>query len=1367
MAHQTQPSHWRRQSTLIFSGTKFDGSLAPDTAQSGPLKPPPSPTTNNRNSSFGFWGGKASAPPTPTQAQGSGELSATSTESPSSPFGHRRKRSESTGGLKHTAGNISKIVKKSSSNFLKMFVNKQTFDDKDAPPTPVAPASASSSIRSFSVSSRPNTSELPPLAPPPFGHKNRIGPLDTPPPLSPLLGQDLEHHFSSMDPSLHEVDSQLQQQGLRESNVQSWLKSTNQGFPSKEYPVSFPESGESTPLDRRRPRAVDGLQDLDDDEVDDDDDENLSADIPNRLSKLYESGSIHPNQSQTSLYYSTKSSLSDTEGADSGSRRTSLAQDALGYSLGLSRGSSIRISQYSIGGLHLSSMPGSASTPSSPNKAPVEYMEARPTPRRPATMFIPLSSNVESGTFSEDIQKMDHLRAAGTTSEVTQAGSTKAVSPSTQLAPIVTREVSKAPVTRPVTICVSPQDATPSPASNFSSLVTPTVPTEDEREATEVLAFQCAKRCHDEDEGFLKRGEIAEYLGTPKPFNQLVLKHYMHYFDFAGKRLDVAFRVLCQKLVLKGETQEVDRILEVFAERYVICNPRSLLGGADHAKDVVHAITYSILLLNTDLHIVQQSSKMSKSAFLKNTLQAIQSQSQQASSDDASSIMTGSMSTLGLPLTITGESLYSSSSSFKKRPPSVKSWKSGQSQQSAIGQILSGHHHGHSSKMGTDAKANGGYGNGKWWQQELESLLKDMYSAVKQHQILLPTSSSTSLTPGLRSRGLLSSPPTSPTTSGFGSSLFSNRMSRLISSSSSPDPSNGNNGLFSGGRRNSVTARTRQLRSEAIQRLTAQAQTQLTDLDHPTFSNTPLPTSFNPLNVRHSVAGPLLSEAFLQDYNANRGIFRSGEDQSQHSSSSRLSSLTLATSHAASTVTTTPSASQNSLASLQTYGTSAPTSLEDCQALQKKQKEQLHQQHIQTRYRMEGILWRKHLLERTDKKAQHRAWRQLLVVVDPEQGTLSMFRSDKNLPKSSSTYRQQAQGSTTSLPTSMSLHLDCDADIPLFDEIPLQHTITNILPPPGYSSSRQHVFAVQLHTGAVYLFQTTSPKECEAWARTCNYWAARTSKEPLVGGVSNMEYGWGRALDLLAQQEEEQRLQAMRGLEGGRSTPASDMSQSSITTRSGASITAASSMTGPRVPVESSQTTDYLGEALGLGFNSTSSVASGGARTPSVRSGTRGSFSSASGVLPGSASASASSTSLGESISLFEWTTPMPTMTVSTVNEEDQMAALRKYVANLESDMESHQEHRLPMTRLFLPKTSNYVKAFNNWERRSRYLLKEMVKYQIYVECLEQSLQLQQQLQLELETAHREQLAAQYGDQRTEIDLEAELAKLIVHEGPI
>ncbi|KAF9998279.1 hypothetical protein BGZ65_006213, partial [Modicella reniformis] len=1163
----------------------FDGS--PDTPQGRSLKPPSSPVNNGNKNSLGFWSGSKSAASTPnlsntagtnnnhheltsssittvsasptlTQAQGSGEGSVASVESSSSSFQHRRKRSESTGGLK----NITKIVKKSSSSFLKKFV--KNFDDKNAPPTPVAPSSNNSSIKSSSHPPRLSIGpELPPLSPPSFGHSNQIGPLDTPPPMSPLLGQELEHHFSSMNPSLPDIDPRLQQQSMRAPNVESWLNSTEQGFSSREYPASFTAFSEgSASLECQQSRGVDALDNLDDDEeVDEDEDEDLPTDISNRLSKLYESGSIHPNQSQTSLYYSTKSSLSDTDLAESGSRRTSLAQEALGYSLGLTRGSSIRFSQYSLG--QIAQLTGSVSTPSSPglNKGPLEHLEGRPTPRRPATMFIPLSANADNDNSVEDIPRVDSTRAA--------PADTEQSFPPTLL-PVGTREGLRHTGIRPITICVSPEETNISSASNLpTTVLTPAASIED-REMTAALTFQTAKRCYNEDENFLKRGEIAEYLGTPKHFNRQVLKHYMDHFDFTEKRLDMAFRILCQKLVLKGETQEVDRILEVFAERYVTCNPRSLLGGADHAKDIVHAITYSILLLNTDLHIVQQSSRMSKSAFIKNTLQAVQSQSQQNSSgDDSMSLLTGNTTSLGLPLTSSGDSLHGSPTSSKRKTPSVKSWKSGQSQQSAIGQVLS--YQGHNNKMGSDAKANGGYGNGKWWQQQLESLLKDIYSEVKQHQILA---------------------------------------------------------------------------AEAV-------QPQQSVVESEYFLSAPLPLSFNPLNVRHSVAGPLLSEAFLQEYNnisrdrdLGRGPTRSGEDLSQYSSSSRLSSLTLATSQtpisSASTVVTTPSASQNSLTSLQSYPTSVPTNLEDYQSLQKEhqrqqlqqqqqqqeeeeeeamaqlqlQKEELHQQHVQARYRMEGILWRKHLLERTDKKAQSRAWRQLLVVIDPDQGTLSMFRSNGSLPKPPPVVynQQQKQGSTsTSLSTSSPLPPgDHDADVPLFDEIPLQHTITNILPPPGYSSTREHVFAVQLYTGAVYLFQATSPQECEAWARTCNYWAARTSKEPLLGGVVNMEYGWGRALELLARQEEEQRQQALYAMgiyEGGRLTPGSDVSQSS---------TRNNSMAGVRVALDYSAgpPTDYLGEALGNGFNSSLSsfAASAGGRTPSVRSGTRGSISSASGV---------------------------------------------------------------------------------------------------------------------------------------------------------
>ena len=54
-----------------------------------------------------------------------------------------------------------------------------------------------------------------------------------------------------------------------------------------------------------------------------------------------------------------------------------------------------------------------------------------------------------------------------------------------------------------------------------------------------------------------------------------------------------------------------------------------------------------------------------------------------------------------------------------------------------------------------------------------------------------------------------------------------------------------------------------------------------------------------------------------------------------------------------------------------------------------------------------------------------------------------------------------------------------------------------------------------LADGGVYFFQAGTEELVNEWVSTCNYWAARQSKEPLAGGVSNMEYGWNRVIDPL------------------------------------------------------------------------------------------------------------------------------------------------------------------------------------------------------------------------------------------------------------
>lgn len=74
------------------------------------------------------------------------------------------------------------------------------------------------------------------------------------------------------------------------------------------------------------------------------------------------------------------------------------------------------------------------------------------------------------------------------------------------------------------------------------------------------------------------------------------------------------------------------------------------------------------------------------------------------------------------------------------------------------------------------------------------------------------------------------------------------------------------------------------------------------------------------------------------------------------------------------------------------------------------------------------------------------------------------------------------------------------------------HAMAMALPKPGYSAVRPYCFTVTFPTGEISVFQAGTEELVAEWVATCNYWAARRSRQPLVGGVSNMEYGWARVL---------------------------------------------------------------------------------------------------------------------------------------------------------------------------------------------------------------------------------------------------------------
>ncbi|PMD18155.1 hypothetical protein NA56DRAFT_691212 [Hyaloscypha hepaticicola] len=113
----------------------------------------------------------------------------------------------------------------------------------------------------------------------------------------------------------------------------------------------------------------------------------------------------------------------------------------------------------------------------------------------------------------------------------------------------------------------------------------------------------------------VSRGVVASVLskGTD-PFSQAVLRSYMRGFGFFGDPMDMAIRKLLMEVELPKETQQIDRCLQGFANRYHECNP-----GIYASPDQAYFIAFSLLILHTDVFNKNNKHKMQKSEYLKNT----------------------------------------------------------------------------------------------------------------------------------------------------------------------------------------------------------------------------------------------------------------------------------------------------------------------------------------------------------------------------------------------------------------------------------------------------------------------------------------------------------------------------------------------------------------------------------------------------------------------------------------------------------------------------------------------------------------------------------------------------------------------------
>ncbi|QSL66797.1 hypothetical protein MERGE_001184 [Pneumocystis wakefieldiae] len=95
--------------------------------------------------------------------------------------------------------------------------------------------------------------------------------------------------------------------------------------------------------------------------------------------------------------------------------------------------------------------------------------------------------------------------------------------------------------------------------------------------------------------------------------NSQVLDCFINTFDFRGKRIEEALREVLSFFRLPGESQQIERILEKFSNKYYETNPVEI-----ETADAAFVLAYSIAMLNVDLHNTQVKKRMTIEEYTKN-----------------------------------------------------------------------------------------------------------------------------------------------------------------------------------------------------------------------------------------------------------------------------------------------------------------------------------------------------------------------------------------------------------------------------------------------------------------------------------------------------------------------------------------------------------------------------------------------------------------------------------------------------------------------------------------------------------------------------------------------------------------------------
>ncbi|KAJ6500445.1 hypothetical protein C8R45DRAFT_896478 [Mycena sanguinolenta] len=104
---------------------------------------------------------------------------------------------------------------------------------------------------------------------------------------------------------------------------------------------------------------------------------------------------------------------------------------------------------------------------------------------------------------------------------------------------------------------------------------------------------------------------LGDYISREE--NLPLLKAFVGLFDFRDKPIAEALRELLETFRLPGESQQIARITETFASIYFASEPDEIQN-----EDAVYVLSYSVIMLNTDLHNPQVRKRMTFDEYTRN-----------------------------------------------------------------------------------------------------------------------------------------------------------------------------------------------------------------------------------------------------------------------------------------------------------------------------------------------------------------------------------------------------------------------------------------------------------------------------------------------------------------------------------------------------------------------------------------------------------------------------------------------------------------------------------------------------------------------------------------------------------------------------